>query len=607
MSADKKHARAGRIWSNNLYALRVLFGPAPVLGISIMIEAIRHNLINFLEQTICVFMVLDAIEHHRSIWIVVEVVALFLVLDFAAAFISNNYEQKVKLKYLPIAQQSLKNKLYEKAKDVDIANYDNPKFYNDYCMVISEADKAVERAEQLVRMIFGSITVLICYGVFFVTQDVVSVLFVLASFVLRTIFSNLENKLRYKLRLKEIPIVHKRDYIRRVFYLKDYAKELRLNKAVVKDYHRKFDEVQNELYDLQKGVALKRFLLKFTAKYLTSDFLLDIVYVLYLIIRAAVYRVISYSQVVVLYNSAAGLRRGFSMLTDLGPFAVETSLYMERIRTFLDCESTLANEGKQKLPEGPATLQCRNLSFGYDRNHLILENVNIQLNPGERVALVGYNGAGKSTLIKLILRLYDPMEGGIYLNGIDIREFDLKEYRDYIGVVFQDFQIYATTVEKNVAMDEGAPRDDRLMDALRASGFAGKLECLPNGADTQITKEFDDDGTELSGGEEQKLAVARTFYREAGLMLLDEPSSALDPIAEYELNCTMDHMAADRSVIYISHRLSTTRNADRIYVMQAGRIVEEGTHGELLIKQGIYAAMWNAQAGKYRPEMLTKN
>ena len=602
MSREKNPKTAGKsnILANNIYALKILFGPTPLYGISIIVEAVRHNLINFLEQTVCVFIILDAIENHKSFLTVVYVVALFLLLDFAAAAISSLYEQRIKLKYLPIAQQALKNKLYEKAKAVDLENYDNPAYYNDYCLVVSEADKAVDRAEQLVRMFFGCITVLVCYGTFFLTQDITSVLFVLISFVLRTLFSNLSNKLRYEIRQKEIPLERKRDYIRRLFYLKDYASEIRLNRKVTENFHDQFDQTMKELYDLNKGFAVKKFVLDFTAKYLSSDFLLDIVYVLYLIIRASIYHLITYSQVVVLYNSAAGLRRGFSMVSDLGPYAVETSLYIEKIRKFLDTDSTIQNRKMHELPARPATLVCKDLSFGYDKKNLILNKVNLCINPGEKVALVGYNGAGKSTLIKLLLRLYDPIEGSILLDGRDIREYDLAEYRNYIGVVFQDFQMYATSIAQNVLMDlKETGEEKKLTEALKKSGFHSKVESLPKGIETQITNEFMDEGTELSGGEEQKLAVARTFYRKAGMMFLDEPSSALDPIAEYELNNAMREMSEQRNVIFISHRLSTTRNADRIYVMRNGEIVEEGTHDTLLGKAGIYHSMWNAQAMKY--------
>lgn len=597
---EKKKQNGSRIWSNNIYALKTLFGPTPVYGISIIAEAIRHNLINFLEQTICVYTILDAIENHKPYSLVIKVIVLFLLLDFVAAGVSSLYEQKMKQKYLPLARQALKNKLYEKARNVDLANYDNPEYYNDYCLVVSEADKAIERAEQLVRMIFGSVTMLLCYGLFFITQDVLSVIFVFISFVFRTLFSNLSNKLQYKIRTASVPLERKRDYIRRLFYLKDYAEEIRQNKEVVEKFHSEFDEVEDELAALYKKNALKKFWLNFSARYLSSDFLLDIVYVLYLIIRASVFRMISFSQVVVLYNSAAGLRRGLSTVSDLGPYAVETSLYIEKIRKFLDTEPTIRSVKKREMPKNPAVLECRNVSFGYDSDAMILKNVSLTVHPGEKIALVGYNGAGKSTLIKLLLRLYDPCEGTITLDGTDIRDYDLQEYRDYIGVVFQDFQVYATTLEQNVIMDVKRSGDEeKVTKALTESGFYGKLCKLPQGLETEITNEFDDGGTELSGGEEQKLAIARTFYRTSQMMLMDEPSSALDPIAEYELNKAMRDMSEERNVVFISHRLSTTRRADRIYVMKEGRVVEEGTHESLLEIKGIYYAMWTAQALKY--------
>ena len=599
MNEKTEKLSLSRIYKNNIYALKALFGPTPVWGISIVVEAIRHNLILFLEQTICVFKILNVIENNGSYFEIVKVVLIFLALDLVASCISSLYENKIKVKYLPLAENALKMKMYVKAKDVDIENYDNPKYYNDYCLVVSEVKKAIERAEQIVRMGVGSVTMLICYGGFFLTQDALSVVIVFISFFLRTLFANMSAKLSYKVRLQEVPLERKRDYIRRVFYLKDYAKELRLNKKVAGTYHKQFDEIQEELYVIKKKMAFRKFLLEFSSKYLASDFLLDIIYVLYLIIRATLLKVISFSQVVVLYNSAAGLRRGFSTITDLGPYAIETSLYIEKIRRFLDTESKIINDKKCDLPTGNASIECRNLCFGYDDQKPILNNVNLVINPGEKVALVGLNGAGKTTLIKLLLRLDDPTEGCILLNGRDIKDYDLDEYRRYIGVIFQDFQIYATTIRNNVSMDVDTKDDDRIVESIKLGGLEKRIAKLPEGINTEITKEFNDSGTEFSGGEEQKLAVARTFYKDAGMFFLDEPSSALDPIAEYKLNETMKSISKEKNVIYISHRLSTTRNADKIYVMKSGRIVESGSHAELLTMNGLYKTMWEAQASKY--------
>ena len=230
----------------------------------------------------------------------------------------------------------------------------------------------------------------------------------------------------------------------------------------------------------------------------------------------------------------------------------------------------------------------------------MIKNVSIKLDAREKLALVGYNGAGKTTLIKLIMRLYDPTEGTILMNGVDIRDYDVKQYRHYMGVVFQDFNLYAATVAENVVMGEVDDRNaKKVVKALESCGFKERLDSMENGIHTVLTKEFDDSGAILSGGEGQKIAIARAIYKDSGLIILDEPSSALDPIAEYNFNCYMAEAAKQSTVIFISHRLSTTRLADRIIMLENGRLCEEGTHNELIERNGKYAEMWHTQADKY--------
>lgn len=603
----KKNLSTKRMLSNNFFLLRLMFRGTPFYAFSIVVEAIRHNLVNFLEQTICVYLILDVIETRKPYTKVLWVVGLFLLLDFGAAAVSNLYEQKIKLKYLPIAQKKLKEMLYQKAGTVDLACYDNTEYYNDFMLSVSEADNAISRAEQLLRMIFGSLTVLLCYGTFFATQDPFSILFVLFAFILRTVVSNMLNKWRYTIRQTENPLLRKREYVKRIFYLQQYAKELRLNKEASRSMQEEFDKVNEELYCLHKTMGKRSFWLDFTARYLVSAFMLEVGYILYLIVRAVLTKTISLSSVVVLYNSASNLRRGFSTVVDLGPHMVETGLYVEKIRSFLEKESEITNQKNCDIPEEAGVLECRNVSFGYNPDCLILRDVNITIRAKEKVALVGYNGAGKTTLIKLLLRLYDPTEGEILLNGVDIREYDVEEYRRYIGVVFQDFKLFAATVAENVVMDRvnvddadnTADEKGAILEAVKKSGFSEKLASFSMGLNQELTKEFSDKGTDLSGGEAQKLAVARAFYKNAGLVFLDEPSAALDPIAEYQLNRAMKEVAKEKTVLSISHRLSTTRDADVIYVMEQGHVIEHGSHGELLKLGGVYAEMWEAQASRY--------
>ena len=275
------------------------------------------------------------------------------------------------------------------------------------------------------------------------------------------------------------------------------------------------------------------------------------------------------------------------------------ALYVEKIRTFLAYETKVVSEENLPVPDTVKEIRFENVSFAYDEEEGdIIHHVSFTIAPQEKIALVGYNGAGKTTMIKLLMRLYDPTEGRILLDGVDIRRYDLEQYRSRIGTVFQDYQVYAATVAENVVMDEVPPQTDVTL-ALRQSGFSARLANMERGVDTGLTREFDDSGTNLSGGESQKLAVARGFYKDCSLIILDEPSSALDPIAEYQLNVSMARASVQKSVIFISHRLSTTRHADRILMLEKGRVIESGTHEVLLEKNGKYAEMWHAQASKY--------
>jgi ATP-binding cassette subfamily B protein len=295
-------------------------------------------------------------------------------------------------------------------------------------------------------------------------------------------------------------------------------------------------------------------------------------------------------------------------LSGVIPAMQEISLYNKKIDAFMSLKPTIISTGERPMPQKPSEIELKNVSFAYSESDgKILRNINMRLNALEKTAIVGYNGAGKTTLIKLLMRLYDPTEGEILLDGVNIKEYPLDAYRAKIGTIFQDFKIFAATVKENVLLDvpetdaeEKAKEDTAVMDSIEKSGFQKRLAELPAGLETELTTEFDDKGVNLSGGESQKLAVSRAFYKDANLIILDEPSSALDPIAEYSLNRSMLETAEHKTVIFISHRLSTTRIADKIYMLENGSVIESGTHSELLAAEGKYSQMWLVQAGQYQ-------
>ena len=232
-----------------------------------------------------------------------------------------------------------------------------------------------------------------------------------------------------------------------------------------------------------------------------------------------------------------------------------------------------------------------------------LQDVSCRFGKGEKIAAVGRNGSGKSTFIKLLCRLYDPQEGEILLNGTDIRQYRYDEYLALFSAVFQDYRIFAFELGENVAAESDYP-EQKAVQALENAGFGERLSTLKDGLHTQLFKNFSDDGVELSGGESQKVAIARCLYKDAPFAVMDEPTAALDPVAEADIYQRMNRFIENKGAIYISHRLSSCRFCDRIFVFEGGRLRERGTHEGLLLADGLYRRLWNAQAQYYRTDAL---
>lgn len=248
-------------------------------------------------------------------------------------------------------------------------------------------------------------------------------------------------------------------------------------------------------------------------------------------------------------------------------------------------------------------IEFRNVSFKYPgSDNYSLKNVNMKFKVGERLAVVGMNGSGKTTFIKLLCRLYDPTEGEILLNGIDIRKYDYREYMDIFSVVFQDFNLLSMKLSENIVSGSDIDKD-RVIDCLEKAGFSDRLASMPDGIYTCLYKSWSKNGVDVSGGEAQKIAIARALYKDAPFIILDEPTAALDPIAEAEIYEKFDSIAGDKTAIYISHRLSSCKFCDEIAVFHEGSVIQKGSHEELLAdKEGKYSELWNAQAQYYVKE-----
>ena len=253
------------------------------------------------------------------------------------------------------------------------------------------------------------------------------------------------------------------------------------------------------------------------------------------------------------------------------------------------------------------TIEFRNVSFRYPgTERYVLKNVNLTIHPGDTVVLVGLNGAGKTTLIKLLTRLYDPSEGIILLDDRDIREYDLKELYQMFGIIFQDYGKYADTVAENIRYGDIHKEriEENIHEAARQSAADEYIQALPNGYETPLMRIFEPNGRELSIGQWQKLAIARAFYGESDVLILDEPTASLDPLAEQEIFRQFDLLREDKTTIFVSHRLSSATVADQVIVLEDGRVIENGTHLELMALEGKYHKLFSTQAERYlsKPE-----
>lgn len=282
---------------------------------------------------------------------------------------------------------------------------------------------------------------------------------------------------------------------------------------------------------------------------------------------------------------------------------MDGKMRVQNYRRFLGFQSKIRKVGTLELNETPFWVEFKNVSFRYgDSMPWILRNISFSFHSRQKVALVGANGGGKTTIVKLLLRFYDPAEGQILINGIDIREYELDSVRRHFSTVFQDYSNYAFSVKESVSLSDVSQRDDveKVRDALRRSGTDSFTDRFPKGLDTYLTRRYDERGEELSGGQWQKMAIARAFFREADIYILDEPSASLDAQSEDEVFQMFQTFYAGKGAVLISHRLSNAHLSDLILVLDQGTLAESGQHEELMAADGVYAHMYRLQAEKYK-------
>lgn len=510
------------------------------------------------------------------------------------------YKANIKINY------KLNLKLYKKAQSADISCYETPEFYNIYTKAASEA---VSRVSSVLNNCASAVSALISSTVVIITMARITpfaLIFIALPLVGNLFFGKKLGRVMFEINRDSTPYRRQKDYVNRVLYFRKYAAEIRTTGffSVLKEAYsfaaQKSVDValqyarKRSLFSGIKGILM--FLLGYEGMWLCAAIL-------------GIGGKISLANLIVLLNAIVSVSWMLNNLEQAVSGLFTDAEFIENLKEFFAYEPKIDETvGGLDMPNRVESIEFKNVSFKYDgAENYALKDVSLVLKRGERNALVGINGSGKSTFLKLLLRFYDPEKGEILLNGINIKKYDVNKYRKHMGIAFQDFAMFSATVAENVLLKEVKTDNDRerVENSLKESGVYEDILKLENGIDTVLTREFDPKGAELSGGQRQKIAIARAVAKNSDVVLLDEPSSALDPIAEYKMFETMAKLCKSKNVlsVIVSHRLSSAVVCEKIFVFDKGRLAEQGNHKELLKNNGVYAEMFKKQARNYLAEV----
>ena len=597
---EKKLKSRIRAVQNNFFALRLVWKMCPGPVVHMAIARLLYYFGWLFYSAFFMRYVINALQTGETFKAIMIFIGITVAV-FASMALYNSFIQGY---VAPLANASLNKQLYQKlfkkARNVELECFENSDFYDKYTLAMKNADTNLyNTVDQLFGLLFGFVAS-ICAFIFMFKVDSFSVAFILLPIIGNFYFRILNSRIDYQRNKEMAPHNRRIDYINRIMYLKDYAKEIRLTN-IFNLLKRQYTEAITGVADVTKKFVLKSAFLHWFYVMFTFTFIFEglLIYGAY---RTLVSNTMTLPQLAVLTSMMVSTTWILIGFTDSVTASFKNGLFVDYLRTFLEYEEKIPEDYDGADPGKTIdSIEFRNVSFAY-KDAPVLSNLNMKFEGGKTYALVGHNGAGKSTIIKLLLRFYDPPQGEILLNSHNIKEYNLQKYRALFATAFQDNRMFSMSVADNVTLGEDIPAEKReaiVTEALKLSGVYEKVMSLPQGINTTLTREFDDQGAVLSGGEFQKIVVSRAFARRCPVKVFDEPSSALDPIAEYQLFDNILKACKENTLLFISHRLSSVQNADHVFLLEHGQVKEEGSHRELMDRHGLYADMYQKQAENY--------
>lgn len=593
----KKKSRI-KVFANNAYAVRTVWEISRQRVIHTAINSVAGYAEWIFVSIFFLRYVINAIETEASFGRIMVFVGICFAV-FGGFAVYDSYMQSAVIPFTDNKiYRTLYKKLYAKARNVELACFEDADFYNRYTMALDgSAQKMTKSVEFFFQVLFGVIAAAAAFSSMFMI-DPFSVLFVISPIIGNFVFGGLMNKIwggRYTDNVKNN---RKAEYVNRVMHLAEFAKEIRFS-SIHGLMMKRYEQAVEGNIEVAEKYAKKAVVYTWAQNVTTFALVFEGI-MIYAAYRTIVSKTMGLAELAIMFTAMSTsswiLIGMFNNITE----AMKNGEFLEYFRGFMEYKEKIPEDQGGLIPEKVRSVEFKNVSFSYGNNEPVINHLSFKIEGNKVCALVGHNGAGKSTIIKLLFRLYDPSEGEILVNGINIKEYDLREYRKLFSAAFQDYKVMAVSVKDNVLMGGSFEDPDKTAEyALKCAGVWDKVSSLESGMDTIMTKEFDKDGAVLSGGEQQKIVVARAFAQNSSVKVFDEPSSALDPIAEYELYKGIMNESKGHITLFISHRLSSVKDADMVFMLENGTVIESGTHRELMAQNGKYCEMFTRQAQNY--------
>lgn len=567
-----------------------------------LIDVFAEVVNSIVVRTILVKFILDFViyERYRE---AIAWICLAAMTDLACSMYQNWMNHYYRNKNNIRLHRYFHENLYRAAVEVDVCYYDNPEYYNKFILAAKNSDVIASQFIDSFRSALVTIAEIILSGGLIVFKLGYLLYIIVPASLLYGVCASKNAHEKVKMVTDKVIFDKRREYAKRIFFMKEYALDVRMTKVSDLLFKMLSSSKQETIRKINPYVKKRCHL------FMISGFLFNFQYlsiILFLTWRALEIKDITVGDFSMLLSAALILGNNLRFFGNTIADMSEQGLFSDKYYEFLRIVDDTRNGRRESaIPGKFEKLEAENVVFQYDKNQpTVFEDISLRIQEGQKVAVVGPNGAGKSTLVNLILSLYNPQKGMMKYNGYDIQNFDEKAYKFCYSLVFQDVKVYPFTIAENILLHTVEKEDEitYVWDLLKQVELDKKVSGLPRGIHTVVTKEFDSSGIVLSGGECQKLILARAIAQNAQFFIMDEPSSALDPKMELHLNQMLKGILKDKTLLLISHRLSTIVGADYIYLLCDGKVEEEGTHQELMDKDGHYAQIYKTQSELYAME-----